>query len=287
VWKRGKRTEEVLPQEAPFVATLFPQGAHHHRIRETDEPGHQGHRHRGRPHGHGARDGGTRAHGPGNGEATSSHQSPKAELDASVPLEDAEAKELEAAEAKHVEPTASVKLLTATPFELGADYAPPAKLEEPPLSLELTRGSDAVSESNVTVTLKIANRGKTPQRVYFRREFVSYQVTGPDGSLICDPQPDGRAPDRQAFSLVNPGGSLTVTSLLIELCPDDTFARPGIYVVEAAFDAFADGKEFGFDAFVGHLVAERGVVVRVQTGSLPFPGPRVLERVRVGASPDP
>jgi hypothetical protein len=86
---------------------------------------------------------------------------------------------------------------------------------------------------------------------------------------------------------LNPGGSLTITSRLIELCPDDTFARPGLYVVEAGFDAAADGKEFGFDAFVGHLVADRGVVIRVQKGDLPFPGPRSLEWVRVGAPPSP
>jgi hypothetical protein len=114
--------------------------------------------------------------------------------------------------------------------------------------------------------------------------FVSYEVTGPDGVVTCDPQPDGRAPDRQAFSLINPGGSLTTTSRLIELCPDDTFARPGLYVVNAQLDTTAKGNEFGYDAFVGKLVAERSVVVRIRSGSLPFPGVRTLEEVKVGAT---
>jgi hypothetical protein len=113
---------------------------------------------------------------------------------------------------------------------------------------------------------------------------VSFEVSGPDGSVICDPQPDGRAPDRQAFSFVAPGGSLTTTSRLIELCPDDTFARPGLYVVNAQLDTFADGAEFGFDAFVGRLVSERAVVIRIRKGVLPFPGTRTVEEVKVGAT---
>lgn len=178
---------------------------------------------------------------------------------------------------------APVKQLLGTPFQLGGDYAPAPPREESSLVLRLVRGSDARDESAVTITTSLANRDKVPLRVYFRRELVSFEVTGPDGTLICDPQPDNRVPDRQAFSLLNPGKSLTVTSRLIELCPDDTFARPGLYVVSAQFDGATDGKEWGYDAFVGHVVAEQPAVIRVRSGSLPFPGPRLLEPVKVGA----
>jgi hypothetical protein len=111
---------------------------------------------------------------------------------------------------------------------------------------------------------------------------VSFQVTGPDGTITCDPQPDERAPDRSAFTLLNPGGSITLTSRLAELCPENAFQRPGLYVVEGQLDAFATGEEFGFEAFVGRLVSPRAVVVRVRSGTLPFPGPRVVQRIRVG-----
>jgi hypothetical protein len=179
-----------------------------------------------------------------------------------------------------------VKQLLGTPFELGPDYAPP-KPEAPPepLALELRSGSDARSETEATVTLNLVNRSGRARQVYFRREFVSFEVSGPDGVTTCDPQPDTRAPDRQAFTLLNAGGSLASTSRLVELCPDDTFARPGLYVVRAQLDTFADGAQFGFDAYVGRLVSERSVVVRIRTGSLPFPGPRTVEAVKVGAAP--
>ena len=44
-----------------------------------------------------------------------------------------------------------------------------------------------------------------------------------------------------------------------------------------------EGKEYGFDAFVGKLVSPRTVVVRIRSGTLPYPGPRLTEQVRVGA----
>jgi hypothetical protein len=182
------------------------------------------------------------------------------------------------------EPTSGVKQLSATPLVLGGDYAPPPPEVPPPtLGLELVQGSDAASYSNATATVRLVNHAKTLRRIYFRRELVSFQVTGPDGTVTCDPQPDERAPDRIAYTALNPGGSIAVTSRLAELCPGDSFQRPGLYVIEAQVDAFASGKEHGFDAFVGKLVSPRAVVVRIRSGTLPFPGPRVLQRVRVGA----
>ncbi|HEX6271668.1 MAG TPA: hypothetical protein VFZ53_01445 [Polyangiaceae bacterium] len=180
----------------------------------------------------------------------------------------------------------AVKELRGTPFELGAEYAPPKAdaARSEPLALVLKAGSDARDETQATVTLTLVNHSGRARHVYMRREFVSFQVSGPDGVVTCDPQPDTRAPDRQAFSLLNAGGSLTLTSRLVELCPDDTFARPGLYVVNAQLDTFANGAEFGFDAYVGRLVAERPVVVRVRTGSLPFPGGRVTQELKVGST---
>jgi hypothetical protein len=179
-------------------------------------------------------------------------------------------------------PVRGVKELLATPVELGSDYAPPPPEKVDTLALELVQGSDALARPNVTVTFKLTNHEKVARRIYVRRELVSFQVTGPDGTATCDPQPDERAPDRQAFTLLNANGSISLTSRLAELCPDDTFLRGGLYVVEGQLDAFATGAEYEFDAYVGRLVSPRAVVVRVRSGPLPFPGPRVVEWVRVG-----
>jgi hypothetical protein len=246
-WKKGKREEiPVSPQLAPFVVEIAPPLPLEDG--DIDEDDHE--------------------------DAGDAGSDPQSEHEARVRAR------MEAEQDKE-----GVKELRGTRFELGADYAPPTSEGAPePLALELRLGSDALNETRATVTLALLNRSKEPQHIYFRREFVSFQVSGPDGVVTCDPQPDGRAPDRQAFSRVNPGGALTTTSRLIELCPDDTFARPGLYVVNAQLDTFAKGEEFGYDAFVGKLVAERSVVIRIRSGSLPFPGIRTLEEVKVGAT---
>ncbi|HTQ07377.1 MAG TPA: hypothetical protein VMI54_26155 [Polyangiaceae bacterium] len=185
------------------------------------------------------------------------------------------------------EPAGGVKELRGTPFELGSDYQPPPKVEARGLEFELTRGSDAASESSATVTVSLTNHGSTPERVYFRRELVTLEVTGVDGTEVCNPGPDDRAPDRQAFTLLKPGGSITATSRLVEICPQDTFARPGLYLVRGAFDSDNSGARDGLNAFVGHLTADREVTVRIRTGPLPFESPRVREEVQVGMVPQP
>ncbi len=149
-----------------------------------------------------------------------------------------------------------------------------------PLRLELVHGSDAATELAATAVVAVRARKKT--QLYFRRELVSYIVHGPDGIRGCDPQPDDRAPDRQAYSTVAAGQSISATSLLAELCPKFTFGRPGLYLVSARLDAERSGGEFGLSAFTGRLESSRQALVRIRVGDLPaLPPPEPLH-VRVG-----
>jgi hypothetical protein len=127
-----------------------------------------------------------------------------------------------------------------------------------------------------TVQLELRNRGAEPRYVYFRRELVSFEVVGPTGLAECDPEPDRRSPDRQAYERLAPGQSVTVHNRLVELCPRGTFGVPGLYLVHARFDATHDGAEFELGAFVGRVSTERPVAVRIRTGA--HPPPRRMER---------
>jgi hypothetical protein len=149
-----------------------------------------------------------------------------------------------------------------------------------PLKLRLVRGSDATNELTATATVEVRARRKT--HLYFRRELVSFIVHGPDGIRGCDPQPDNRAPDRQAYVSLAPGSAVSATSLLTELCPKFTFGRPGLYVVSARLDAERSGSEFGLSAFTGRLESGKQALVRIRVGDLPaLPPPEPLH-VRVG-----
>jgi hypothetical protein len=175
-----------------------------------------------------------------------------------------------------------VKQLVASELTLTPDLLAGEAEEDPslPLQLRLVRGSDATNELSATALLEVRAKQKT--QLYFRRELVSFTVHGPDGIRGCDPQPDDRAPDRQAYSTLAPGQSVSATSLLTELCPKYTFGRAGLYLVTARLDAERDGSEFGLSAFTGRLESRREALVRIRTGAFPpLPPPEPL-LVKVG-----
>ncbi|HEX5099180.1 MAG TPA: hypothetical protein VFV94_06755 [Polyangiaceae bacterium] len=247
VWQRGKRVEEVLPQTPPFVARVEPPA-------EASDAGADS----------GGADAPATAGADAGGEIVMTDTT---DAGASRPHDE------------------GVKELHSTPFALGNDYAPPPPPPAAGLAFEVTQGSDAQREATATVTVKLSNHGSTAADVYFRRELVTLEVSSVDGVQTCDPGPDDRSPDRQAFTHLAPGRSISVTSRLAEMCAQETFARPGLYLVGGSFDGVVSGAEFGFDAFVGHLDAPKSVTVRVRTGTLPFPGERALEEVQVGVAP--
>lgn len=175
-----------------------------------------------------------------------------------------------------------VKQLVANELTLTPELIASEAEEDPalPLQLRLVRGSDAATELTATAVIEVKAKRKT--QLYFRRELVSFTVHGPDGIHGCDPQPDDRAPDRQAYSTLGAGQSVSATSLLTELCPKYTFGRPGLYLVSARLDAERDGSEFGLSAFTGRLESRREALVRIRTGDLPpLPPPEPL-LVKVG-----
>jgi len=175
-----------------------------------------------------------------------------------------------------------VKQLEASPLTLTPDLLAGEAEEDPtlPLQLRLVRGSDSVNELTTTAVVEV--KAKRKSLLYFRRELVSFTVHGPDGIHECDPQPDDRAPDRQAYTTLGAGQSVSATSLLTELCPKYTFGRPGLYLVSARLDAERDGAEFGLAAFTGRLESRREALVRIRTGDFPaLPPPEPL-LVKVG-----
>jgi hypothetical protein len=181
-----------------------------------------------------------------------------------------------------------VKELTGSAITLGSDFAKnehaaAAELPPDPSGLVFSiSGGDARDEGSATATTTIANHGKKKQDLYFRRELVTYEVAGPDGVFECDPEPDQRSPDRSAFQTLRPGAKFSAVSRLIEMCPARSFARPGLYLVHARFDANDAGTEFGLHAFTGRLLSENPALVRVREGELPFTPSSGSERIHVG-----
>jgi hypothetical protein len=172
------------------------------------------------------------------------------------------------------------KELLAEPFALRSEYATwsrrglteetPGAQADGPLAFELAQGSDAQSERTATVQLRLKNRSKHKIQVFFRRELITFEVTGTDGTTSCNPAPDDRAPDAQEFLSLSAGQAMTFTCQLAELCPRGTFGRPGLYLVHARFDATDNGDEAGLHAYTGTVASPEPGAVRIRTGEIPL-----------------
>ena len=177
-----------------------------------------------------------------------------------------------------------IKGLRAPAIALNSEYQawsaaalPRPQKSESPIAIDMQQGSDAPSDSYATVEITLKNKSRETQYVYFRRELLNLEVMGPGGASSCDPEPDTRAPDRQAFLQLSPGQRMSIPSRLVELCPKDTFARPGFYLVHARFEAAETGEEFGIEAYVGRVATEHPANVRIRSGEL---SPYDLEAMR-------
>lgn len=176
----------------------------------------------------------------------------------------------------------AIKLLLAPAVSLGAAYGAEPPPDTEPLGLQLARGSDARTEMEATITVSLVNRSKKKERVFFRRELVSYEISGPQGIVACEPGPDSRAPDRGSIATLQPGGRISATSRLIELCPEGTLRIPGLYLVHARFDSIDERDPNAPPMFSGRLVSHKPVAIRVRRGWGELPAQREPERVQIG-----
>jgi hypothetical protein len=154
--------------------------------------------------------------------------------------------------------------------------------DESPLEIRVVQGSDAKTEHEATVQVTLHNRSRKKALVYFRREFITYEIVGPAGTLGCDPSPDTRAPDREAFVSLAPGASKSYSVRLAEMCPRDTFDMPGLYLVNATYDATESGAQWNLSAFTGTVSSTKPANVRIRIGEL-----SILQKVYLQKMQDP
>jgi hypothetical protein len=253
-WKRGKLVEEPSLQKAPFVAQ------HEAQKPIAKEP--------------------TAEVSP----ATAPNLSKKPTKQLKSAKRDVKSEKLLAAEALAAR---SDKELIGNVFTLQSEYSvwsrrsDPSKPEgaapeEPTLRLKLVQGSDARAEHNATVQITLENQSSTPTYVYFRREMLSFEVTGPRGVTLCAAAPDERSPEKRAFAKLGGHGKRTYASRLAELCPLGTFANPGLYLVNARFDATQHGEDQGLNAFVGAVLSDFPATVRIRVGDAPLLHKRMM-----------
>jgi hypothetical protein len=177
---------------------------------------------------------------------------------------------------------APVKELVAPSFVLpetpeqpkapAAPARPPADADPgaPRLAVSSPDRIDAASASSLAIVVTASNAGKRPLLANLRTENVSFDVNGPGGAVHCEPWGGERTLVNDFFRRMSPGSRQSLTILPAEICPEGSFARPGVYRVTPIITVSDESDQFPAGAWTGRAVAAQPTLVRIRSGSLPF-----------------
>lgn len=140
----------------------------------------------------------------------------------------------------------------------------------PRLEIKPQAFADAAAGRNVSITTTAKNAGRRAMTAVLRPRMLGYRVEGSDGVLDCLAAPPTHAVPRDMYRSYKPEATTSFTVLLAEVCPRDTFARPGLYRVTPTLFAQEHGRELGLTAHTQVVEAPAATLVRVQTGPEPF-----------------
>ena len=157
---------------------------------------------------------------------------------------------------------------------------PPARyVGTPDLRLSTPKWEDADLRS-ARISATLTNVGDRAALIHIRPDDLELRVQRPDGSMAaCGPGSSYRAAVRDFFLTIQPGKSVSVSSLLSERCPSGTFERPGLYQLHTTLRARDNGSAFHLQAITGDFAAPTPTLLRLRTARLPFcRRPRSLPR---------
>lgn len=160
---------------------------------------------------------------------------------------------------------------TSTDSESGtarSDEADVLSVEAPAPPLRVTIHPLGTSEKPETglVNVSVSNTSGKAVLVHLRREYLTYEVAGPYGSVRCRMHPTELSAGSGSYSNIAPGASVNLATRLAEACPPGTFRSPGKYTVAVRFSPVSLGEERITSAFVGTIQGERVTTLHVPGG---------------------
>lgn len=127
---------------------------------------------------------------------------------------------------------------------------------------------DASSPRGVTIAATAKNDGLRPITVALRPWMLSFHIEGPYGHVVDCPSSPARGLPRDAFTKLSPGKSTTFSVILAEVCPRDSFPRPGTYRITTTLSA---GETLpNVDAYTAEVTTPTATILRVVDAPNPF-----------------
>ena len=149
----------------------------------------------------------------------------------------------------------------------------------PEMKLRISQLGTSKSPEKLMVKVRIVNSSSKKQKLFVRREIITYEVTGPEASFTCRMHPSERHPAASEFRSLAAGGSTSFSTRLAEACPQGSWDTPGEYSVSARLTATASGEKFGMQAFTGIAVTNTPARLKVpyKKGKIAPPAMKVVD----------
>lgn len=149
--------------------------------------------------------------------------------------------------------------------------SPPVDERAGKLELSSTGFIEASAPRTITLNVTTKNVGLRPLVVALRPWMMSFRIDGPgDEPQMCYADNALRNLPRDAYRPLAPGASTSFSVLLAEVCPKNTFPKPGLYRVTATMAAKETTN--GIDIQITPLTVREPSFVRLTSAEEPFYG---------------
>jgi hypothetical protein len=138
------------------------------------------------------------------------------------------------------------------------------------LSLSVPAHVGAYRPYELTIAVTVHNDGARAVTLLFRPETIGFDVIAPSGTVRCSWPTRVGGTVREAYTTVRAKGRATVSVLLPDLCPDNTFDQGGLYVVRPRVDTRGGASEsLGLTTFEGEVIGTTTTLLRIRHGNNP------------------
>jgi hypothetical protein len=138
------------------------------------------------------------------------------------------------------------------------------------LSVSTVGSIDSWSTSELSMTMTVKNEGSRGVTLLYRPETIGFDIIGPSGAFRCSWPTRPPAPIREMYTTIPANGRRSVSVILDDICPDDTFAQPGLFILRPRLDTReASGETIGLHTFDGEVIGTGTTILRIHHGTRP------------------
>jgi hypothetical protein len=146
----------------------------------------------------------------------------------------------------------------------------------PQLDVYLEQRVDAHAGRDVVLTLRAVNEGERKLTTVLRTRMLRVRVeelradNKAEQVTLCTGQHAAHGVASEHVTTLGTRGQSTLSLLVAELCPKETFRKPGLYRLRAELDTSVEGESLKADPWLHGALARQSALARVATGRTPF-----------------